>query len=285
MATSTVVDGLSNGVEYTFTVQAFNTAGISASSVPSNPVTPSSNSVPPPPPPVEPPVDDGCRESTLPPPPSEVRLESGALQRQVLVPCIPQFGRVRIGFFIMDYEVQILPGVGTVGDGNDRSFDPAMEPKDNKVYLEVDYRTGTGFVYSAPSCTDGTKTSCKEAVTLRDRFSSSVGPDGRISIEFAVPNSRTEDIPGPNNLAISANLDIMPVPDRGVCIIGAVSRYPSVEGYYDLDGQTNELFTLEQSDFGPVGGLSTPDRGIPGSACETTEMPPFGDGSGEPVQT
>lgn len=255
MATSTVVDGLTNGVEYTFTVQAFNSAGASASSAPSNPVTPRAYTPPLPPPP----EDNPCLESPLPPPPEEVYLPSGAVQRQIVVPCIPEMGRVRIGFFIEDEEVQIVDGVRVVGDGDGRGFDPNMGPEDNRIYLELDYGTGTGFIFSNRSCPNRTETNCKDANSLKDAFRSYARADGSIYINFTIGNSLQVDTPLLNRLKISADLDVLPIPGGLVCVTGAVSEFPAVEAYYDKNGRTTTEFQLPQNDASTV-ALAFPDR-------------------------
>lgn len=107
LATSTVVDGLTNGVEYTFTVQAFNSAGASESSAPSNPVTPRAYTLLARP-------RTAHASTAHPPPPEEVYLPSEAVQRQNTVPCRPEMG-TRMGFFIEDAEVRPVPGVRVVG--------------------------------------------------------------------------------------------------------------------------------------------------------------------------
>ena len=265
MATSTVVDGLTNGVEYTFTVQAFNSAGASASSAPSNPVTPRAYTPPPPPPP----EDNPCLDSPLPPPPEEVYLPSGAVQRQIVVPCIPEMGRVRMGFFIEDEEVEIVDGFYVVGDGDGRTFDPNMGPEDNRIYLELDYGTGTGFIFSNRSCPNRTETNCKDANSLKDAFRSYVRADGSIYINFTIGNSLAEDTPVLGRLKISADLDVLPIPGGQVCVTGAVSQFPAVEAYYDRNGGTSTKFQLPQSDYATV-GLVFPDRDLP--PCLSREM-------------
>ncbi len=274
MATSTVVGGLTNGVEYTFTVRASNIAGDSAVSPSSNPVTP--QAAPPPAEPSPPPPDDPCQSSSLPEPPGEVRLENGALQRQIIVPCFAGFGQVRMGFFIMDEELKLTPVGPVIADGDDRSFDPNMTPPDNRIYLEIDYRTGTGFIEVNRSCPDRTETDCEPARSIVDSFDSYVRSDGSLNIKFSIGNSLYADTFGVNNAEISADVDILPVRGGGVCLLGAVSHFPSAEAYYDIDGSIDTIYNLEQSDAGGF-ALGFPDRSLPASACETTEMPPFGE--------
>jgi hypothetical protein len=269
MASSTVVDGLTNGVEYTFTVQASNSAGVaSGTSAPSNPVTPWAST--PPPPPQPPPPVDTCEESSLPEPPEEVYLPSDAVQRKIEVPCRPEMGRVRIGFFIEDEEVRAVPGVRVVGDGDGRGFDPNMEPEDNRIYLEIDYSKGTGFVQSNRSCKDRTETECAPAISLRDSFESYSRNDGSVFINFTIGNSLQAETPGLQRLKISADLDILPIPGGLVCVAGAVSRFPAVEAYYDHNGNIGEEFALRQSDYGFY-ALAAPDRDLP--PCLSREMP------------
>lgn len=184
-SSSTVVSGLTNGQEYTFVVTASNSAGTSGPSLPSNPVTPQSV--------VPPPGGAGCQTSTLPAPPGEVRLASGAVQMRIDVPCISGYGKVRMGFFIMDEEVRAFPGGPVVGDGDGRGFDPNMTPEENRIYIEVDYTSGTGYVQSNRSCKNKNETDCKEANSLSNAFSSFFRPDGSVSIDFTIGNSIAED--------------------------------------------------------------------------------------------
>lgn len=256
MSTSAVVDGLTNGQEYTFTVQATNSAGTSAVSLASNPVTPTSSTLPPPGP--------QCQTSTLPPPPDEVRLPSGAVRQRIDVPCMPGlYGRVRLGFFIEDEEVQILPGFRVVGDGDGRGFDPAMGPDDNRVYIEVDYSTGTGFVQSNRSCTDKTETDCEPAKSLANAFVSVTHSDGRVSFEFTIGNALGQRIPLFNRLKISADMDIVPMPGGALCVTGSASWFPALEAYYDRGAQTQVIFQYPQIDLG-IWGLAIPDHGVRG---------------------
>ncbi len=265
MATSTVVDGLTNGVEYTFAVQASNSAGTSTSSGPSNRVTPRQSS----PPPLPAPPGDSCEDSTLPEPPGEVYLPSGAVQRQIKVPCRPEMGRVRIGFFIEDAEVVRFPGLDVVGDGDDRGFDPNMGPDDNRIYLELDYTGGTGFIQANRSCPDKTEIGCVDANSLMDAFTSYGRGDGSIFIKFTIGNSLA-GFPF-EGLKISADLDVLPIPGGLVCVTGAVSRFPALEAYYDKGETTSEVFEpLHQSDFA-VPALAFPDRNLP--PCLSREMP------------
>ncbi len=259
MGTSTVVDGLTNGVEYTFTVQAWNSAGTSERSAPSNPVTPWVDTSPPPPP------DSPCLDSSLPDPPDEVYLPSGAVQRQITVPCRPEMGRVRIGFFIEDENVRFFPDGPIALDGDGRGFDPNMAPDDNRIYLELDYSTGTGFIQSNRSCADSTEADCTPARSLKDAFESYSRADGSIFINFTIGNSRLS-----TPLKISADLDILPVAGGLVCVTGAVSRFPAVEAYYDKGGETGVEFQLHQSDYGAY-SLGFPHRDLP--PCLSREMP------------
>jgi hypothetical protein len=259
MSTSAMVDGLTNGQEYTFTVQARNSAGTSGVSAPSNPVTPLTATPPPP--------SSQCQTSTLPPPPGEVRLESGAVKRRIDVPCMPALhGRVRMGFFIMDEEVHFLPDTGVAADGDGRGFDPAMGPEDNRIYIEIDYTTGTGFVEANKSCKTAAQTDCKPANTLVGNFTSVTRNDGAISIEFSIGNSQAEDTPIFNNLEISADFDIVPMPGGALCVMGTASQYPAIEAYYDKGSQTLVLLQEPQSPTGAFIGLALWDRGIRGCA-------------------
>lgn len=159
------------------------------------------------------------------------------------------------GFFIEEDEVKI-PGyfAGLIGlancqegcvygDGNDRGFDPGMEPEDNKVYIEADFSTGRGLVFSNRSCTDKTKTRCTDARPLGTDFLSIPRQDGSVEIEFAIGNSRSPDVDFLNDIKIAASLVITPKPGtatspQNICVRGTTTRYPSVEGYYDNNGVT-----------------------------------------------
>ena len=74
-ATSCVVPGLTNGVTYTFTVQALSGAGWSVSSAPSNSVTPSAGPVPAPDPVPVPPLEPGQSSVTVDGVPLQVTVE------------------------------------------------------------------------------------------------------------------------------------------------------------------------------------------------------------------
>jgi hypothetical protein len=97
-----------------------------------------------------------------------------------------------------------------------------------------------------------------KSTTTRDAVSYAV------SIEFSVGNSQAEDTWAFNNLEISADFDIVPMPGGALCVSGTASRYPSIEAYYDHGSLTTELFQVSQTDWGPLIGLAFPDRGIEG---------------------
>lgn len=259
MATGAVVDGLTNGQSYTFTVRATNTVATSGASSPSVPVVPQAAPPPPAPP------DPRCQTSTLPAPPGEVVLANGEVRRRIDVPCQPLWGRVRVGFFIMDEEVDI-PVLGVIADGDGRDFDPAMGPDDNRVYFEIDYTTGTGFIEANESCSDRTETDCTPAITLVNGVETITRSDGRISVRFSSSNSQAQGIPVIEFLSITGDFDITPQAGGGVCVTGTASRFPSIEAYYDQGSVTTELFTEPQSDWGPIFGLAFPDRGMEGCA-------------------
>jgi hypothetical protein len=181
-----------------------------------------------------------------------------------------------MGFFIMDKEVKYTPLGPVASDGDDRSFDPNMTPADNRIYLEVDYRTGTGFIEVNQSCPDASETNCEPARSIVDGFHSFVRSDGSVNVTFSIGNSLYADTRVANNFEISADVDILPVRGGGVCLLGSVSRYPSAEAYYDIDGGIDTIYTLDQSGAGGY-ALGFPDKSLPASACETTEMPPFGE--------
>ncbi|MCA1702431.1 MAG: fibronectin type III domain-containing protein [Actinobacteria bacterium] len=255
MSTSAVVSGLTNGQQYTFTVKATNSAGTSPVSSPSAGVTPQ---VSPPPAP-----DAGCETSPLPPPPGEVRFEPGGIRRRIDVLCQPGLGRVRIGFFITDEEVHQFPGVRVVARGDGRSFDSGMLPAQNRIYIEVDFSKGTGYVQVNRSCTDKTQSECVQANSLVNGFSSNPGPNGSVSVHFSIGDSVLAQNFLDNNGEISGDIDILPMPGGGVCVTGSASRYPSIEAYHDLPSGTSTIFRLGQSIFGPL-ALAAPDRGLPG---------------------
>lgn len=257
MATSAVVTGLTNGQPYTFTVQATTTAGSSPVSSPSLGVVPTA--APPPPPP-----GPQCQVSTLPPPPGEILLESGAVRRRIDVPCLgAAAGRVRIGFFIMDEEVHFIPYVLVTGDGDGRGFDYGMGPEDNRIYIEVDYSTGTGFVESNRSCKNKVEDNCKRAKSLDGAFTSETRADGRVAVEFIIGNSLAEDTPIFGRLKISADLDIVPREDGTACVMGTTSRFPAVEAYHDRGSQTEMLIQENEIDLG-AWGLIPMDHGVGG---------------------
>jgi hypothetical protein len=264
-ARTIIVDGLTNGQEYTFTVQATNSVGSSEFSDPSAGVTPTTTTVSPP--------SEQCVSSID---YEEKLLASGARQAAFQAPCMQDLGKVRIGFFIAEEETAFGPEEGGIvyGDGDGRTFDQNMQPEDNRVYFEVDFSTGTGFVFSNRSCTDKTETSCRDALVIGDNFSSGVRRDGGIQVHFEIGNSRTTHYPGINTLKISADVVILPKPStanspQDVCVMGEVSGYPSVEGYYEDCGATYTLFQLGQSSVAggglPIagGGLALPDRDLP----------------------
>jgi hypothetical protein len=258
LATHAVVSGLTNGQPYTFTVQATNSAGTSAVSAPSSPATPVHVSPPPPGP--------QCQSSSLPEPPGEVLNEDGAILRRIDVPCMNQtHGKVRMGFFIADEEVRIFPWFGrVVGDGDGRSFDPSMDPEDNRIYIEIDFSTGTGYVQSNKSCRDSTESDCRDAKTLVNAFDSSTQSNGIVSFDFVIGNSLAEQFPVLGRLKISADLDVLPMSNGGICLIGKKSWFPAFEAYYEHGGQTHVLVQKEQVDAGVL-GLALPDHGV--GAC------------------
>lgn len=200
----------------------------------------------------------------------DFRFASGAALRPFQVPRVRGFGRVRIGFFIAEAEAR-LPLVPILGDGDGRGFDPRMGPKDNRIYIEIDFGNGRGFVQSNESCRDRAETNCTPALPIEGRFKSRVSSNSAVSIKFAIGNSRA-DAPVVGRLKISADLDVVPIRGGRGCVFGVVSRFPSSEAYYDLKTRTTTLFRNPQTKAG-LFGLSFPDKGLP--PCETTEVPPF----------
>lgn len=212
-----------------------------------------------------PPPPQGTSCVTGPLPDEEVRLPSGAVQKAFRVPCRPELGKVRLGFFIKEDEVIVPPfilaGLGAVGayaqypdglpygDGNNRDFDPGMQPEDNKVYIEADFATGVGLVFSNRTCTDKTKTECFDAITLARNFHSIPYQDGSLEIDFAIGNGRTYSVDGLNDVKIAATIVIMPVngtpaSPQNVCLLGDTTRYPSVEGTTSTTGLRTPSFRL-----------------------------------------
>ncbi len=152
-------------------------------------------------------------------------------------------------------------------NGNGRGFNPAMTAGMNKVYLEIDFSTGTGFVQVNHSCTDSTLTNCTQANSLMGQFNS----DGNVHVDFAVGQSVFTQ-PGLNIPKISASIDIVPTGGGGVCIFGSATRFPAIEAYYDLGGSTSTIFQMTELPVWEI-GLLAPRRSFP--ACQTTEVPPF----------
>lgn len=256
-STSTVVDGLTNGQGYTFTVRATNTAGTSATSLASNSVTPQAIGVLPPPGP-------SCRASTLPAPPAEVRV-GDSIQRRIDVPCMPAYGRVRMGFFIADPEVQLFPRFIVIGRGDGRGFDPNMTPLQNRFYIELDYTSGTGYVQVNKSCRSLDDSTCTRAQSLVNHFSSfQLAPDGTIIMHFSIGDAAVGETPFLGRVEVSGDLEIIPMNGNQVCFTGSASRYPSIEVYHDRsDGTTRTLAQVPQSQWGPIAMLGS-DHAISG---------------------
>lgn len=180
----------------------------------------------------------------------------------------------------MDENVQATPGTPVISAGDGRGFDATMTPEDNRVYVEVDYSTGSGFVEVSRSCKNSTKLDCKDANSLAGAFDSTTRGDGSVSFNFSIGNSLIEDTVGANNLEISANIDMIPISGGGVCVFGSASRFPAIEAYYDVAPNVFTIFREPQSDFGPI-ALAAPDRNLP--PCETTEYPGWQPPVGEPA--
>lgn len=143
-----------------------------------------------------------------------------------------------------------------------------MTPSANRVFIDVDYGIGTGYVQSNESCTDDTSTNCQQANSLVGAFTSSGGVD----IDFAIGNSLAAHTPILDRLKISAHIDIVPTGGGGVCIFGSATRFPAVEAYYDLGGSTSTIFQQTEVPLGVL-GLAVVQRSFP--PCQTTEVPPF----------
>lgn len=202
---------------------------------------------------------------------ADFRFADGAVLRPITVPQLPGFGKVRVGFFIADEEVR-APGL-VLGDGDGRSFDEGMGPEDNRVYFELDFGTGRGFIQSNSSCTDRTERRCTPANEIAGKYKATTTATQQMRVKFVIGNSRADNVPLLGRLKISADLKITPIRGGGMCIFGVVSPYPSSEAYYDLNRRTYRLFTHRQSRT-PF-GLARPDVGV--GPCETSEAPPFGD--------
>ena len=161
---------------------------------------------------------------------------ASARQRFFIVPRIPGGGRVRVGQFIREAVVNQL-GV-PLGAGDNRSFNPSMVDRDNRVYLEVDFESGHGRLFYNYSC-DPTGHPCYDAISP-DGTSSIQSFRRGVSVKYTIGNSvaQTRDdrcnAEGLNCTAlelgtvfkISAQFSIV---SNGwaVCVSGHHSRFPS----------------------------------------------------------
>ena len=139
-----------------------------------------------------------------------------------------------------------------------------MQPEGNRVYIEIDFSTGTGYVQSNKSCWDRTEASCQDAVSIVNSFDSTTHSSGIVSFDFTIGNSLVDYLPILNLFDIRADLDVLPMSNGGICLIGKKSWFPAFEAYYDLGGQTHVLVQKDQVDAGFL-GLGLPDHGV--GAC------------------
>ncbi|MEY2423041.1 MAG: hypothetical protein QOI95_3108 [Acidimicrobiaceae bacterium] len=213
-------------------------------------------------------------------------------QRTFSVPRVPGVGRVRIGQFIKENVVKQF-GI-ELGRGDNRTFDPHMVDRNNRVYVEADFETGRGRLFYNYSCeADGV--TCYSALSPEKTSSITERPNG-VSVEYTIGNSVAQaqldrcNENGLNCLAlelatkfkISAHFDIL-TNGWGVCVAGSHSRFPSTEIY--LDNSNGSIETIRQYDqvSGAVLGLAVPDVDF---GCQIADLPGLGTSppsSGTPI--
>lgn len=158
------------------------------------------------------------------------------------VPQVPGGGQFRVGWFIKQDDAFGL-------SGDDRGFDPAMGPQDNRVYLELDYERGLLMIHANPTC-DADEESCTGAVDIGDHVTVESGPGTLVVVKVDVPNSRRSVFGHPR---ITGNLTFSALGNEP-CVVGLFDRFPSVEVYHDQNGLTTAVWTRNESKvFGPSG--------------------------------
>jgi hypothetical protein len=184
------------------------------------------------------------------------------------IPVLPGHGQVRMGFFIADAVARPLPipCMPAVGDGDGRTFDPAMGPEDNRVYVEIDYEAGRAWVGAMPSCSNAREDNCTPAHQIDDSVHLRSHDSGAVEVEFSIGNSRV-DGPVVNNLEISGHLAVIPAARGGVLLTGFRSPFPSFEAYHDVGGRTVVLAQRRQTRLG-LPGLALPDPQLPPAGPE-----------------
>ncbi|MCM3922442.1 hypothetical protein ND748_12330 [Frankia sp. AiPs1] len=175
----------------------------------------------------------------------------------------PALGRYRVGFFIMQNSYGIL---GITGAGDDRGFNPKMSASQNRVYLEVDYNTGTARIIVNPSC-NSDRTSCTNPVPLTpDRVNITFSRSQAVSANPANPlTSTTFHVNIENSREtvhgfprIRAEITFSTNPQGGLSVIGHTSSFPSVEMYHELGGSTTTVYQHEQASHLGAAALGIP---------------------------
>jgi hypothetical protein len=198
------------------------------------------------------------------------------------VPTVPSAGVVRIGAFISDRTIEVVPEI--LGQpnvpvrifGNDRDFDYNFDANRTKYTLELNFKTGQGYAWATPSCWEVSlpvvgRIDCHEALPvdnsqtgsrLRTQFlfhSDRPGVRGmrllyreKISLVEGIPLARL--VPA----AIDGDFNVLLGDNGDVCIEGTADRFPSLEAYqYRTNEPLRTLFTENQSVYGP--GLLNPE--------------------------
>lgn len=206
---------------------------------------------------------------------------------QFYIPHEPGAGSVRIGAFISDRTIEAaLPVIGGRSVpvrifGNDRTYDSNFDANRTKYTLDLNYESGIGTAWAAPTCVEVTfpvtREACHGALDINDTHDGSQlltrirdgGQDETLDVQYREKVSLIEDIPGLNSVAaaIDGSLAVTIRDDRTACISGTVDTFPSVEAYqYRPEQPVRTIFQTPQSVFGPpVLGPKPPGKNL--DAC------------------
>lgn len=165
------------------------------------------------------------------------------------IPKHPEAGKIKIDMFIA---AKTISRFGIEGYGNDRTFDPNEQNGRTKVQIYLDFTTGVGTLYAAPSCLTTDIFTPQRICTDAYGFSGDLGwasngltyrdaPGGGVELKYSFENSIGEVvIPGIwyleelMNDSIDGDLVVGPDEDYGWSrpkVTGSKDAFPSFAVY------------------------------------------------------
>jgi hypothetical protein len=218
-------------------------------------------------------------------PPAPKGHTNGFAIARFAVPIHADAGVVRIGSFIARRAVRLpspVPRLSVDLLGNDRNFDANFDAKRTKLTFELNFRTGEGTAWEAPTCADANislapdQEYCHDALPLDGTDTGSQlrvasvrpGEFGReldtVALRYRSKISVLEELPVARLSAppIDGSL-IVEIQRKGrACVRGSADGFPSMEMYQYLGDRVETLYISEEAAkplpalSGVVGGRS-----------------------------